>query len=130
MTRYELKFLYNLHTHPQIRKYFFDKRKFTYKEHLAYWEEKLKQKDFDYKIILYKGKKAGCIRRDKGLISLAILPKYQSKGLGTKAFIDFCKKGDWGELYGDNTRSLHVLMKTGFRAERRTGKNIIVRYKG
>ena len=68
-------------------------------------------------IIIWKNKKIGYIIRSKGLISIAILPRYQHKGIGTKILKIFCKKNDKAEILSNNFISMAVFKKAGFKPE-------------
>ena len=110
----DMEFLYSLMNHPEIRK-FSHSGSFTYDDHLEYWKYQLRDTDFHAGIIMEGGLPVGCIRRDENLISIAILPEYQGKGIGTEALLAFCKPGDIAEILFTNPRSARTFQKAGFR---------------
>ena len=114
----DMEFLYELHNDPTVRKYFHQKKKFTYKQHTNYWKHWLHSRnfgdEFSAKIILVDKVPAGCIRRVKGNISVAVLPKFQSNGVGKKALKRFSIPGDSAEIYFENSSSLRLFNAAGF----------------
>src|SRR3990167_9320433 len=69
------------------------------------------------RIIIWKNKKVGYIIRSKGLISIAILPRYQHKGIGIKALKTFCRKGDKAEILSGNLAAAKVFFRVGFKPQ-------------
>lgn len=111
----DLEFLYSLNNHPEIRRYSHNKKPFTYSEHEAYWKEKMTHNhEFEAGVIVHNEAKVGCIRRDRGVISIAIYPSFQNRGIGRKALEMFCRKGDKAEIQSDNRQSQHVFEQCGF----------------
>ena len=111
-----LEFLYNLNIHPDIRAVSHNKESFTYEEHCLWWQEKmLNDKEFEAALILNDSKPVGCIRRKNKEVSIAIMPEYQNKGLGTTAIEKFCKVGDKVEILIGNVRSIKVFERAGFK---------------
>ena len=117
----DMEFLYRLNNHPKIREVFFNKKFFTYEQHKEYWKNSLERDGFEARIILRYDMPVGCIRRDKGIISIAILPEHQNKGIGQEALKVFCVPGDRAEIITGNRRSFHVFIKAGFKV-----KNMVV----
>lgn len=68
-------------------------------------------------IIIWKNKKVGYVTRSKGLISIAILPKYHNKYIGTITLKSFCKTGDRAEILVGNIASEKVFKRAGFKPE-------------
>jgi len=110
----DMDFLYELHNDPNIRKYFHQRKKFTYAEHIDYWNYRLNTRSFTAKIIQVGGIPVGCVRREDKLISIAILPSYQNKGIARDVLKRFCKSGDEAEIYFDNATSLRLFNESGF----------------
>lgn len=114
ITLQDLKFLYELNTDKKVRKFSHTKKRFSFKSHCLWWESKLKEKTFEARLILVKNIPIGCIRRDKKLISIAILPKFWGMGYGRQAILKFCKRGDRAEVNCKNLRSLKMFRNNGF----------------
>ena len=113
----DLEFLYRLNTDPFIRAVSHNKGHFTFDQHCEYWKKKSQDPDFEAAIIIDNDTMVGCIRRDRGLISIAISPEFQNKGVGTEALKDFCKPGDKAEILTENRKSARCFEKAGFKWE-------------
>ena len=111
----DMRFLYDLRNHPEIRAVSHSTKVFTYDEHCDWWRLKLTTRGCEASIIEYEDKSVGVIRRNGEYISIAILPGYQNQGLGTKAIQSFSKKGDVANALCGNIRSIHTFEKAGFK---------------
>ena len=110
----DLQFLYDLMTEPSIRAVSHNKQLFTFEEHSNYWWRKINDPYFEARIIEEDAKPIGLIRRNNGTISIAILPQWQNKGIGTEVLKAFCKIGDKAEIFPANMKSFSVFEKAGF----------------
>jgi len=111
---HDMLFLYHLNTNPKIRQVSHNKKKFTLSDHYNWWADKLRKKTFKANVIMLRYKVIGCIRRDRGFISIAIDPEYQGKGIGTEALKKFCRSGDKAEIFLNNQNSEKAFVKANF----------------
>ena len=118
----DLKFTFNLRNNIHIRNNFFNKKKITFKEHQNWFSEKTKNKKHLYFTLYNDKKKLGLIRYDQNnfyyFISISVLPKYQSKNIGSKAIIaseKFIKKGMIiAKVKKNNKKSCNFFVKNGY----------------
>ena len=111
----DMWFLHKLNVHPSIRAMCHNQASFTYERHCEWWKTKLIEKGFDAMVITHRSKPVGCIRRDRGFVSISVMPEYQNQGIGTKALKAFCMKDDRAEILLDNKKSIHIFKKVGFK---------------
>ena len=122
ISKLDLKFTFSLRNNRFIRKNFFDEKAITYKEHQDWFSKKTKNKKNLYFVIFNKTNKVGVIRYDKNIfyynISISILPKYQSKNIGSEAILiseKFIKKGMLiANVKKNNKKSLNFFLKNGY----------------
>lgn len=122
ITTSDLRFLLTLRNNGYIRKNSFNKKKITYKEHLNWFSEKIKNKKNLYFVILNGNQKIGLIRYDENnfyyYISISILPRYQSKNIASIAILaseKFIKQGlIIAKIKKNNKKSFNFFIKNGY----------------
>ena len=118
----DLKFTFTLRNNINIRNNFFNQKKISYKEHHKWFLEKTRNKKHLYFTIYDRTKKLGLIRYEQNnfyyYISISILPKYQSKNIGSEAILaseKFIKKGMIiAKVKKTNKKSCNFFLKNGY----------------
>ena len=126
------KFLYNLRNSFEIRTVSKNKKKISLKDHRKWFSYINKSKNFLF-IIIYKSKKIGYIRTKKEkknyFVSIGLLKKFTSKGIGKKSLLKFEKKTKiknfFAHVLKKNVQSLYFFFSCNYYIERET-KNLYI----
>lgn len=124
----DARFLWELRNDKNIRKNFFDSSSISYNKHLNWFKHKLFSLDAYIFIIKNKrNEKIGYVRFERKKnntwkISIAVLPKFQCKGYGSRAIIMGCRrlfkmvgvKKIVAYILNDNVASLNAFQMAGF----------------
>ncbi|MEG1017838.1 MAG: GNAT family N-acetyltransferase [Oscillospiraceae bacterium] len=85
----DVKFIYELSSDRDVRRNSFNQHELVYDDHVHWFEDKLKQRDYFIYIVLSDGKRAGQVRVQiveyKGIISYSIDKNFRGQGCGEKA---------------------------------------------
>jgi len=90
----DCRFLFNLRNHPDVRQASFDTAEIKYAGHEKWFENSLSDPQRLIYIGIADGKRVGMVRfdtgNDVGVVSIAVMPGQQKKGIGTKMLSQSC----------------------------------------
>lgn len=129
----DLNFTFLLRNNKSIRKKFFNSNIISINEHKDWFLKKIKSKKDFFLVIIKDKNKIGTIRYDKKEfyyeISISLLPKYQSKNIGSealKASEKILKKGMiLSNIKKNNQKSLKFFINNGYSVLSKDKKNIL-----
>ena len=129
----DLNFTFLLRNNKSIRKKFFNSNIISINEHKDWFLKKIKSKKDLFLVIIKDKNKIGTIRYDKKEfyyeISISLLPKYQSKNIGSealKASEKILKKGMiLSNIKKNNQKSLKFFINNGYSVLSKDKKNIL-----
>lgn len=124
VTKNDIKKIYEWRNHPEVRKWMFNSKEISWKEHVRFWEEYLKDNNKYAFIIVNRNDECGIVRIEKIRddiyeVGIIVAPSFQGRGIGTKALKKvlnmFKNKKFIAKVKPENIASVCLFTKLGFR---------------
>ena len=116
----DLRFVYMVRNHPQVRKWMVNSKPFSYEQHLKYWEKERANARYWY-VIWRGGKRVGYLNFRGGKMDIAVHPRHWGNGIATEAVRQALEQmelfglrgGAVAEIKEGNARSKATFRKNG-----------------